>query len=111
MKVRLNGKGNNMLEKIQNMQSSMETATKDLENRIYTSEAGGGMVTAEIKGSGELLNLNISPEIMQENDPEMLAEIIIAAVNGALKTANEDKDKVMQELSDGLNLPNIPGLF
>lgn len=111
MKVRLSSKGNNMLEKIQNMQAQMEKTTEELENKVYTFEAGGGTVKAEIKGTLELSDLFIDPEIIKEEDSDMLNEIIIAAVNGALKMAKEDKDKAMENLSSGLNLPNIPGLF
>lgn len=115
MKVRLpkaGGFGNikDMAAKVQDAQNKMEERTKELEEKIYTFTAGGKAVKAEVKGTFEVTNLQIDPEFLTE-DSEMLTETIIAAVNGALKLAKDDRDKVMDEVSSGLNLPNIPGLF
>lgn len=110
MNVRLNNKNNNMLEKIQNMQSQMENASKELDDKVYSFEVGGA-VKAEIKGSMELTGLYINQETIDEGDGEMLSDLIIAAVNGALNTAKKDKNDTMENISAGIGLPNIPGLF
>lgn len=111
MNVRLNNKNNNMLEKIQNMQSQMENASKELDDKVYSFEVGGGAVKAEIKGSMELTGLYINQETINEGDGEMLSDLIIAAVNGALNTAKKDKNDTIENISAGISLPNIPGLF
>lgn len=117
MKVRLpksNGMGNikDMAAKVQGMQAEMEKATEDLENKEYDFTSGGGAVKVKIKGSLEITSLEIEPDIIDKDDRDMLQEIVIAAVNGAIKIAQDDKDKVMQGISEKMNLPmNIPGLF
>ena len=102
-----------MAAKIQDAQNKMEEKTKELEEKLYEFTAGGGAVKAVAKGTLEVTNLEITPEFLTE-DSEMLTDTIIAAINGALKLAKDEKDSVMDEVSSGLNLPNlpnIPGLF
>ncbi len=117
MKVRLpkgGAMGNirDMAAKVQGMQAEMEKATHELEDKEYTFTSGGGAVEVKIKGSLELTDLKIDSDIVDKDDKEMLQEIIIAAVNGAIKMAQDEKNNVMQGISESINLPmNIPGLF
>ena len=117
MKVRLpksNGMGNikDVAAKVQGMQAKMEKANEELENREYNFTSGGGAVKVKVKGSLEFISLEINPDIVSKDDIDMLQETLIAAINGAIKIAQDDKEKVMQGISDSMNLPmNIPGLF
>lgn len=117
MKVRLpksGGMGNikDMASKVQEMQSKMEEASSELDSKIYDFTSGGGAVKAEVKGCLEIINLDINFDVIDKEDKDMLEETIIAAVNGALKLAKDDKDSVMKNISENMGIPsNIPGLF
>ena len=92
----------------QKMQEAMETATEELESKEYTATSGGGAVKAVVSGKMEVKSLDIDPEVIDPEDAEMLADLVMASVNEALRAANEDKEQTMGALSGGLN---IPGLF
>ena len=92
----------------QKMQEAMETATEELEAKEYSATSGGGAVKAVVNGKMEVKSLDIDPEVIDPEDAEMLADLVMASVNEALRAANEDKEQTMGALSGGLN---IPGLF
>lgn len=92
----------------QKMQEAMETATEELEAKEYSATSGGGAVKAVVNGKMEVKSLDIAPEVIDPEDAEMLADLVMASVNEALRAANEDKEETMGALSGGLN---IPGLF
>ena len=92
----------------QKMQDQMEEATAELNAKEYTASSGGGMVTVTISGELEIKKLDINPEVV---DPEMLSDLITAAVNEAIRTANTDKDDTMNKISGGMNLGGLGGLF
>ncbi len=92
----------------QKMQEAMETATEELEAKEYSAASGGGAVKAVVNGKMEIKSLEIDPEVIDPEDAEMLADLVIAATNEALRAANEDKEETMGALSGGIN---IPGLF
>lgn len=92
----------------QKMQEAMETATEELEAKEYSATSGGGAVKAVVNGKMEIKSLDIDPEVIDPEDAEMLADLVMAATNEALRAANEDKEETMGALSGGLN---IPGLF
>ena len=118
MKVRIpnNNGGMNqqqMLKKIQEMQENMATLQADLDAREYTGTAGGGMVSVTVNGKHEVLSVKIKPEALEEceGDPEMLEDFVTLAVNEAIGTAVKTSENEMGEITSGLNIPGIPGLF
>lgn len=116
MKARLpqgygGGGGGNMQQiarQAQKMQEAMETATAELEEKEYSASAGGGAVKVVVTGKLEVKSIDIDPEVIDPDDAEMLADLVMAATNEALRAANQDKEETMGALSGGLN---IPGLF
>lgn len=118
MKVRIpnNNGGMNqqqMLKKVQEMQENMAALQADLDEREYTGTAGGGMVTVTVNGKHEVLSVKINPEVIKdsEEDPEMLEDFITIAVNEAIATAVKTSEAEMGEITSGLNIPGMPGLF
>ncbi len=92
----------------QKMQEDMELITNQLNETEYTATAGGSMVTAVVMGSMEVKSIDIKPEIVDPEDTEMLSDMVVAAVNEALRAAAADKEEKLGAVSGGIN---IPGLF
>mgnify|MGYP004494571255 FL=1 len=97
-----------LAQKAQKIQDEMQTATEKLNLKEYQATSGGGAVTVTLNGKLELTNINIKPEVVDPEDLEMLSDLIIAATNEAIRSANDEKQSVMDKLSEGLN---VPGLF
>ena len=99
-----------LLKQAQEMQANMEKMQAELEEKEYSAEAGGGMVKATVTGKHNITSLEISPELIDDakEDPEMLEDLIITAVNQAVNAATEESDSAMSGITSGLN---IPGLF
>ncbi len=96
-----------MIKQAQKMQQDMMRMQEELENKTYTATAGGGMVTAEVSGKHTIVNLSINPEAVDPDDVEMLQDMIIAAVNEAMRTAETDSANSMSRLTGGLNLGGL----
>ena len=99
------GGGGNMqqlMRQAQKMQQQMEKMQEDLDAREYTATAGGGMVSVKISGKRELLELAIKPEAVDPDDVEMLQDLIIAAVNEALRQGETTRETEMNKLGGGL---------
>lgn len=118
MKVRIpnNNGGMNqqqMLKKVQQMQTDMANLQDDLDKREYTASSGGGLVSITINGKHEVLSVKIKPEALAEcdGDPEMLEDFITIAINEAINTAVKTSESEMGAITGGLNLPGMPGLF
>ncbi len=99
------GNMNNMIRQAQKMQQEMLKAQEELESKTYEAGAGGGVVTATVSGKKELVSVAIDPEAVDPDDVEMLQDLIVAAVNEALRKASEDAASQMSRLTGGLNLP------
>lgn len=95
----------------QKMQEDMEAATEELNAKEYAASAGGGMVNVTVSGEMEVKNLEISPDVVDPEDIEMLQDLVIAAVNEAIRKASTDKEETMNKLSGGMNLGGLGGLF
>ncbi|WP_368273948.1 YbaB/EbfC family nucleoid-associated protein [Intestinimonas butyriciproducens] len=95
----------NMIKQAQKMQQDMQKMQEELENKEYTAQAGGGVVSATVSGKHELKSLAIDPEAVDPEDVEMLQDLIVAAVNEAMRTASSDAAASMGQLTGGLNLP------
>jgi DNA-binding YbaB/EbfC family protein len=79
--------------------------------RTVEVSSGGGMVTVVVNGKQELVSIRIEPEVIDRDDPEMLQDLVMAAVNDGLTKAKNMVNEEMGKLTKGMNLPNIPGLF
>lgn len=99
---------NNMMKQVKKMQQQMEKAQEELGQKLVEGSAGGGVVTVTVSGNKEIKNITIKPEAVDPDDVEMLQDLIVAAVNDALKKADEIASKDMGKITGGLN---IPGLF
>ena len=99
------GNMNNMIRQAQKMQQDMLKAQEELESKTYEAVAGGGVVSATVSGKKELVSVAIDPEAVDPDDVEMLQDLIVAAVNEALRKAAEDAASQMSRLTGGLNLP------
>lgn len=97
-----------MIRQAQKMQEEMEALRADLEAREYDVQAGGGMVSVKINGKKEIVSLDIKPEIVDPDDIETLSDIVIAAVNQAIKTVEDVSEKEMAKITGSAS---IPGLF
>lgn len=115
MKARLPkgyGGGANNIQQLarqaQKLQDDMEAASAALETKEYTSNAGGGAVSVTVTGKMEITKVEISPDVVDPEDVEMLSDLVMAAANEALRTAAKEKEEKMESISGGLN---IPGMF
>ena len=96
-----------MMKQAQKMQQDMLRMQEEMERKTYKATTGGGMVTAEVNGKYEVLNLTIDPEAVDPDDVEMLQDMVIAAVNEAMRTADADAAANMSRLTGGLNLGGL----
>ena len=99
------GMNMNMIKQAQKMQQDMLRMQQELEEKTYEASAGGGVVTATVSGKRELKALEIDPEAVDPDDVEMLQDMIVAAVNEAMRAADADAAGTMSKLTGGLNLP------
>ena len=99
---------NNMIKQAQKMQQEMMKMQDEMEATEFESTAGGGVITVKVSGSKQILDVNIKPEAVDPDDVEMLQDLIITAVNDAMKKVDEANNSKMSRLTGGMN---IPGLF
>lgn len=99
------GMNMNMLKQAQKMQQDMMRLQQELQEKEYQAAAGGGVVSATVNGKHELKALVIDPEAVDPDDVEMLQDMIVAAVNEALRAAESDAQNSMQQITGGLGLP------
>ena len=105
------GMGGNMQQlarQAQKLQQQMTEKQAELEAREFEASAGGGMVTAKVTGKKQLVALEIKPEAVDPEDVELLQDMVVAAINEALRQADETVEREMGKLTGGLG---IPGLF
>ena len=96
-----------MLKQAQKMQQEMLRMQQEMETKTFTAAAGGGMVKATVNGKHEVVDLMINPEAVDPDDVEMLQDMIIAAVNEAMRTADTESANNMSRLTGGLNLGGL----
>ena len=101
----------NLMKQAQQFQAKMARLQEELGERTVESSAGGGMVSVVANGRQEIVSIKIETEVIDPDDTEMLQDLILAAVNDALSKAKNMVNEEMGKLTQGLNLPNIPGLF
>ena len=96
-----------MMKQAQKMQQEMLRMQQEQEAKTFTAASGGGMVKATVNGKHELVELSIKPEAVDPDDVEMLKEMILAAVNEAMRTADSEAANNMSRLTGGLNLGGL----
>ena len=96
-----------MMKQAQKMQQEMLRMQEEMENKTWSATAGGGMVTASVNGKHEVLDLKINPEAVDPDDVEMLQDMVIAAVNEAMRTADAEAAQNMSRLTGGMNLGGL----
>ena len=102
---------NEMLRQAQKMQEDMQKKQAELEEKEYEVSAGGGVVKVKINGRREVLNIDIAPEIVDPDDIETLSDILVAAVNEAIKKVNADSDAEIGKVTGALGGMGFPGMF
>ena len=103
------GNMNNMMKQVQKMQKEMAKLQEEVEQRQVEASAGGGAVTVAVTGKKEIVSIELKPEIVDPEDIEMLQDLIMAAVNEAIRKADDMVSKEMSKITGGMNLPG--GLF
>ena len=96
-----------MMKQAQKMQQEMLRMQEEMQNKVFTATAGGGMVKAGVNGNHEVVELTINPEAVDPDDVEMLQDMVIAAVNEAMRTADAEQAQNMSRLTGGLNLGGL----
>ena len=96
-----------MIKQAQKMQEDMAKAQEELNDKEYSASAGGGVVEVTVTGKKQVKGINIKPEAVDPDDVEMLEDLVMAAINEALRTAEEDNAKVMDGITGGLNIPGV----
>ena len=100
---------NAMLKQAQQMQEQMVKAQAEARNEIVEASAGGGMVTVKANGGGELVEILIDPRAIDPDDPELLADLVLAAANEALRSAAEAVESRLRAQLPDLGALGIPG--
>jgi len=110
------GKGNpfgnipgigNMMKQVQKMQEDMSNLEQELTAARIEAGSGGGMVTAVASGAGEILDIKISPEVVDPEDVEMLQDLVVTAVREVLEKAAQMKEAKLKEITGGLGIPGL----
>ena len=96
-----------MMKQAQKLQQEMLRMQQEQETKTYTAKAGGGMVSATVNGKHEVVNIEINPETVDPDDVEMLQDMIMAAVNEAMRTADAEAANNMSRLTGGMNLGGL----
>ncbi|OLN21137.1 YbaB/EbfC family nucleoid-associated protein [Domibacillus antri] len=99
------GNMQNMMKQMQKMQKKMQEAQEELAEKKFEGTAGGGMITVSISGQKEVVDVQIKEEVVDPDDIEMLQDLVLAAVNDALKKVDEETNKTMGQFTKGMNLP------
>jgi len=94
----------NMIRQAQKMQEDLLKMQAEMDEKQYTAQSGGGAVTAVVTGKNELTELIIDPDAVDPDDVEMLQDLIVAAVNEAMRAAETSRNDSMSKLTGGLNL-------
>jgi len=101
---------NKLMQQAQQMQEQMQRAQKEASTEVVEASAGGGMVTVKATGGGEIVGITIDPKAIDPDDPELLADLVLAAVNEALRSANAlMESKVSGMIPGGLGGLGLPG--
>ena len=98
---------NAMIKQAQKMQEDMEALQAELDEREYDISAGGGVVNVKINGKKEILSIDIKPEIVDPDDIEALSDILVAAVNEAIKRVEDTNSAEMSKVTGNMSMPGL----
>lgn len=98
---------NSMIRQAQKMQEQMAEKQAELDEREYEVQAGGGVVTVKIKGTKEILDIQLQPEVVDPDDVETLQDILVAAVNEAIKKVEATNEQELGKITGSMNLPGM----
>jgi len=98
---------NAMIRQAQKMQEDMEAMQADLDAREYEISAGGGVIGVKINGKREILSIDIKPEVVDPDDIETLSDILVAAVNEAIKRVEETNNEELNKITGAMNMPGL----
>lgn len=96
-----------LMKQANQMQIKMKKLQEDLATREFTGTSGGGAVTVKVNGENKVLSLTVNPEVMKSGDVEMLQDMVMSAVNDALKTAKDTSSQEMAKITGGMNIPGF----
>ena len=96
-----------ILKQAQKVQAQIAKTQKELEQKTVEASAGGGMVTAVANGSNQVVSIKIEPDVVDPNDIEMLQDLVIAAVNEALRRVQEMTQSEMAKITGGMGIPGL----
>ena len=102
------GNMNQLIKQAQKMQSDMQKMQEELESKEIETSVGGGAVTVKVNGKKEVVDIQIKPEVVDPDDIEMLQDLVLSAINEALRNVDDMQSSQMNKLTGGMN---IPGLF
>ncbi|MEP6978867.1 MAG: YbaB/EbfC family nucleoid-associated protein [Thermoleophilia bacterium] len=98
---------NKLMQQAQEMQEQLQKVQEEAKNETVEATAGGGVVTVTANGAGEIVEIKIAKEAIDPDDPEMLADLVLAAVNEALRSAQRLVESKVGPLMGGLGLPGM----
>ena len=98
---------NKLMKQAQQMQEQMAKIQEELANKTIEGSAGGGMVKAVASGDGKIVSITIEPDVLAQNDKEMLEDLVLAAVNSAIENAKNMASEEMKKIAGGLNIPGL----
>ena len=101
---------NKLMQQAQQMQSQMQQMQEEVATEVVEASAGGGMVTVKATGGGEIVGITIDPKAIDPDDPEMLADIVMAAANEALRSAAELVESKIRGQMPDLGALGLPGM-
>lgn len=96
-----------MLKQAQHMQENIEKKKAELEEKDYVVSSGGGMVEVTVSGKHEIKAIGINPEVVDPDDVEMLEDMLMAALNEAMRKIDEDEERELSAVTGGLNIPGL----
>ncbi|MDY3862717.1 MAG: YbaB/EbfC family nucleoid-associated protein [Eubacteriales bacterium] len=100
-----------LMRQVQKAQEEVAQKQEELDAREYDVSAGGGVVNVKINGKREILAIDLKPEIVDPDDIETLSDILVAAINEAIKRVDTTNADELNKITGQVNLPNIPGLM
>lgn len=96
-----------LMKQANQMQMKMKKLQEELAAREFTGTSGGGAVAVRVNGDNKVLAITINPEVMKAGDAEMLQDMVVSAINDALKTAKDTSSQEMSKITGGLNIPGF----
>ena len=97
----------NMLKQAQKMQEMIEEKKAEIEEREFVTTAGGGVVEVTVTGKHEIKSIGINPEVVDPEDVEMLEDLLVAALNEAMKKIEETEETELNSVTGGMNIPGL----